>query len=274
MKWKKGSCEGQSYERVLTARAKAAGPSDATWRPGSALHLCIVEPRAHPLLPSVLRRAAELYGGDGDAAFTLVTSQGGLDSVTEVIKLWSGHSVLFTEDLCGKDNLSVEDYSALLTSAAFWRLFPPDCHVLVFQTDVLLLRRVPDEYLFFDYVGAPWPWVPPGTSYGMGGNGGYSLRFVGAMLRAVEAVARAPLEPEDVFFARAASMGVVRCPGPEVASRFSVEHLEPSDGEVPTGGHQVWRFWDADTVDRLVDYAVPRGYRGRPRVTFQIPDPE
>ena len=248
MRWTRGSVPEEVYTRAMAARDP--GPATIHWDDSTPIHLCIVEPRRHPLLPFALNRAALLY--KGRAGFTLVTSRPGRAAVEETLRGWTGHRVLLTEDLCGKSNLAIEEYNELMTSESFWRGFPADRHVLIFQTDVLLLRPCDDAFLLYDYVGAPWPWQPPGTSWGVGGNGGYSLRYAGAMTEAIRRLERPPREPEDVFYSRAAAMGIIQCPPTAVAAAFSAEHLPPPDGGRPTGVHQVYRFWDSETLDALL----------------------
>lgn len=68
---------------------------------------------------------------------------------------------------------SIDDYNALL-----WYDVPQHVrtsHVLVIQYDgwVLNGQLWQDEWLNFDYIGAPWPWHRDGLNVG---NGGFSLR--------------------------------------------------------------------------------------------------
>jgi hypothetical protein len=73
------------------------------------------------------------------------------------------------------DIKTIEDYNKLLTSVKFWESMPFD-KVLIFQHDSKLLRSGVDEFLEWDYVGAPWKFQMNG------GNGGLSLRSKQAMI--------------------------------------------------------------------------------------------
>lgn len=65
---------------------------------------------------------------------------------------------------------SFNDYNRILTKADFWNNFLEYERVLICQADSGLLREGIDEFLKWDYVGAPWKFQEHG------GNGGLSLR--------------------------------------------------------------------------------------------------
>ena len=52
--------------------------------------------------------------------------------------------------------------------------------LLVYQCDALLLKKIPDIYFKFDYIGAPHPKSMEAS------NGGFSLRNVKSMIKACE----------------------------------------------------------------------------------------
>lgn len=85
---------------------------------------------------------------------------------------------------------SVETYSRLLLSAAFYRALAAYEHVLVHQLDALVLADDLEQWCGagYDYLGAPWlvdPQVPE-KGFSRVGNGGMSLRRVDACLRVLE----------------------------------------------------------------------------------------
>lgn len=71
-------------------------------------------------------------------------------------------------------NINVNEYNTLFKSENFWDSLPYD-KVLVFQSDSMLLRDGIENFLEWDYVGAPWKFQEHG------GNGGLSLRNVAMM---------------------------------------------------------------------------------------------
>ena len=153
------------------------------------LSLVLVEPREHPWMRAALHNACEIYGGSG-ARLYIFHSKVNKAFVEDIVRGWSGVNLV---DL-PKDNFSLEDYNRMLCSTWFYEHFPTT-HCLVFQTDVLMRRRIPDHFFRFHYVGAPWHHLPvcsftetgaPIIWHGHGGkkvvgNGGASLRHVAAM---------------------------------------------------------------------------------------------
>ena len=102
-------------------------------------------------------------------------------------------------------------YSEMCCTVKFYDTFPTT-HVLMFQTDVLMRRRIPPKFFDYHYLGAPWH-VPvpvkfrkeasklhedmdivviseyhPCSIDGLKnvGNGGYSLRNVAEMKRILQ----------------------------------------------------------------------------------------
>lgn len=115
---------------------------------------------------------------------------------------------------------TMADYNKLLTSKAFWEAIPFD-RVLIFQHDSGLLRKGIEEFLEWDYVGAPWPWQEHG------GNGGLSLRNPKAMIAIIEAF---PYNPavhgnEDVYFSNHMEQARFKLAPRNVCSKFSVESV-------------------------------------------------
>jgi hypothetical protein len=86
------------------------------------------------------------------------------------------------------------DYNNFLTSKEFYDLIPFD-KFLIFQHDSGLLRKGIEDFLEWDYIGAPWKFQEHG------GNGGLSWRSKKAML---ECIMQLPWNPtlghEDVYF--------------------------------------------------------------------------
>jgi len=126
---------------------------------------------------------------------------------------------------------SSSEYNELLTSRSFWRELLQYDRVLIFQQDSMLLRSGIEEFLEWDYVGAPWkagaPWA---RSDRVGGNGGLSLRSPKACM---DLCLNKPWSPsmgnEDVYFSH-----YIKNPAPyEVCKRFSCE----TEVQLGTLGH-------------------------------------
>lgn len=170
--------------------------------------------------------------------------------------------------------LSVEAYSRLLLSDAFYERFLDYEFMLILQTDVFLFRNDLPTWLSrpFDYVGAPWPdgfdlfvncdqFVNPYGKrvYTRVGNGGLSLRRVRKCLSLIREFPDASRvfvhqgSNEDLFFS---IMGALSedfvIPNEMTAARFCLE-LRPEyyygvgGQRLPMGAHAWWRtspdFW-------------------------------
>lgn len=164
---------------------------------------------------------------------------------------------------------SIPGYNRLLLDPAFYERFAEHSHVLILQTDALVLRDELDAWCAspYDYLGAPWPegnelFVNLDRFEGtLGkrmkvhvGNGGLSLRRIDksvALLREFPQATQVFCQTgssEDLFFA---FMGALSAdfvlPGEMAASRFALE-LRPSyyfavnGGHVPMGGHAWWKY--------------------------------
>jgi len=136
----------------------------------------------------------------------------------------------------GVDNLTREMYSCMFCDARFYDNFPTS-HVLVFQTDVMMRRRIPAKFFDFAYVGAPFHGLHQ-MNGGLKciGNGGYSLRNVEEMKRLLAANNYQQLETvvhEDAFIGLKSNPA--RLPFNHEAAEFSVEYVWHPN---PTGMHK------------------------------------
>lgn len=115
---------------------------------------------------------------------------------------------------------TLNDYNTLMTSKHLWEMIPFD-KVLIFQQDADLLRPGIEEFLEYDYVGAPWKFQEHG------GNGGLSLRSKEHMIKVIDAfpydVSREGYE--DVYFSNHISAVGGRLAPREVCSKFSCESI-------------------------------------------------
>ena len=107
--------------------------------------------------------------------------------------------------------------------------------MLIFQTDTILRKDTVDDFLQYDYVGAPWA-QPDLRWFGCleVGNGGLSLRRVDAML---EIVTRFPSRGgnEDGYFSLMCLKHGYKVPSISEAQKFAVETIFYED---PCGLHK------------------------------------
>jgi len=192
-----------------------------------------------------------------------------------IIKLpnWS-HSVVcgnlnynFMRNICNRisenikiiklniDNLNTAEYSSLLMNKEFWNNFNGE-KLLLYQEDSYMFHNRIDDFLKYDYVGAPWPIHQDEhinqKEYGVG-NGGFSLRSKSKMIEVIEKVdweknlklgpmlieymknTNNYIIPEDVYFSKSLLEKNIGSVAPRnIAINFSQETQKSPD---PLGGH-------------------------------------
>ena len=117
------------------------------------------------------------------------------------------------------------DYNTFLTSEQFWNPLQQFERVLIFQHDTKILRKGIDEFLEWDYVGAPWkhdaPWARGDRK---GGNGGLSLR---CPKKALSLIRNTPYRHwfgnEDVYFTHHLEQVDGKIAPFEICNKFSCE---------------------------------------------------
>lgn len=116
--------------------------------------------------------------------------------------------------------MSIREYNQLLTNRVFWLNLCKYERVLIFQTDSMLLRKGIEEFLEWDYVGAPWEWQDHG------GNGGLSIRNPHVMGKIVSTF-QWNGDNEDTFFSNLLNDKPIfgRLAPRGVAKRFSCETI-------------------------------------------------
>ena len=170
----------------------------------------------------------------------------------------------------GVATMTEYDYNVLLKTPSFWRSMEAD-RCLIFQTDGLLLRPIPNAFLRFDWVGAPW--TPDNDVYkGINedkvaiptldrsvrvGNGGFSLRGVQAMERICteHAAESQPAEQEDVFLVRNLHRHGYNIADLESAATFALEVPIPEhavDTSRLVAIHQAWNFVRPEVLAQLL----------------------
>jgi hypothetical protein len=104
------------------------------------------------------------------------------------------------------NNINIDQYNELLTSAFFWNLFIGS-KILLWQEDSCIFGSNINDFIKWDYIGSPW--LRNDNLYGVG-NGGFSLRSKSIMIEIINKIKpentityyNYPLKtiPEDVYF--------------------------------------------------------------------------
>ena len=145
---------------------------------------------------------------------------------------------------------SIGDYNNLLLSQWFWsRLIDYD-RVLIFQQDSGLLRDGIEEFLEWDYVGAPWK---AGASWARkdrkGGNGGLSIRNPKKCLNLLRQIKyNASIGNEDCYFTHHLDKVGGNIAPHEVCRKFSVEsEFYPQ----PLGYHAIDKYLTPQQINSI-----------------------
>ena len=147
---------------------------------GGKLIICLIEYRIMEEIELVMNAALRVYNPQ-EIGFAMVHGTHNAEYIKEKFGSWENVKFINTKH----QNLDRGGYSALLKQPTFWENFTNWSHILIYQTDALLIRRIDDVYFDFDYIGAPWTPKNQWTKYNAG-NGGFSLRNVKNCVKACE----------------------------------------------------------------------------------------
>ena len=152
------------------------------------------------------------------------------------------------------DNLNQSTYSVLLASKSFWEMFVGE-KILLYQEDSCIFKSNIDDFLQWDYIGAPWLKTQNDTPNCVG-NGGFSLRTRQCMIDVIDRVSIYDTNmasstsdyirnngmtvcPEDVYFSKnMQDYGIGRVADWDSAFAFSSETVYNGDS---FGGHCIWQ---------------------------------
>ena len=143
----------------------------------------IVEPRKHKALEFVLNNFLDNL--DNNWNIVLLHGIDNKDFVKKIIqKMDDSKKTRITPVNINVNNLTVAQYSELFYNPSFYNYIPTETF-LIFQTDSIILKQNKDKinnFLKYDYVGAPWPKTMGILGKMEVGNGGLSLRKKSKML--------------------------------------------------------------------------------------------
>ena len=151
------------------------------------------------------------------------------------------------------NNLLPSEYSKLVSSLEFWNLLTGK-KILICQEDAIIFKNNIDDFIYFDYIGAPWLSDKNDNKSGVG-NGGLSLRTKDIMVKIINTInivdtkynsctldyiknTNSFIPPEDVYFTKNMedyNFGILA--DRHSASKFSTESVYNADS---FGGHNFW----------------------------------
>jgi hypothetical protein len=166
------------------------------------------------------------------------------------------------------DNLNQNTYSQMLSSSYFWDFFVGE-KILIYQEDSIIFKNNIDDFLHWDYIGAPWPEHQNDNKNGVG-NGGISLRSKSIMKKIIETISikdtvynlstidystkcNLNIYPEDVYFTKnIEDLNIGLLADRNSASMFSTETILNNNS---FGGHNFW-LCDSNWKQRIYDNVV------------------
>jgi hypothetical protein len=161
------------------------------------------------------------------------------EHIKDMVKDWGEVIVINLE----MPSLTKIEYNVLFRDVEFWKTVKGD-KVFTFQLDSILLRSGIDEFLDYDYIGAPWRKPKEGSYVG---NGGLSLRTRNVMLEISVTNKIKEVIWEDIYFVKyLKGRGVADI---ETAKRFSMEDVYSPN---PLGVHYPIKYIEPELLKKVL----------------------
>ena len=178
-----------SYRNVLKRIPPPDKDNTPVFNTGGRLVVALVEYRIMDEIDWVINALMRVYDKPMEIGFSIVHGTVNAKFLEEKYGGWTNIKLINT----GHDNLNRGTYSALLKMPQLWEHFKDWSHVLIYQTDACIMRRIDDVYFNYDYIGSPWEQNNQWTTFNAG-NGGFSLRSVSSMITSCENNRDVPFE--------------------------------------------------------------------------------
>lgn len=217
---------------------------------GQKLSVVIIEPRIHENLKGVLHQMAKIYGNTNVSLYIFHGNKN-TKFIYNIINKWNNVLLLNLEI----DNLTMNEYNLLLTNYKFWNLFKSE-FVLIFQVDSIILKKIPEHFFNYHYIGAPWinnDFIKNNIYFKNRkkvGNGGFSLRNVKVMMEICKKY-KYNNDNEDIYFSMYVNNNYL--PDETTALTFSIESNYYDD---PVGMHNAWNYIENHNYIKLFNKIV------------------
>ncbi len=208
----------------------------------------LIEYRKFPHLEFLIRNAIIKLGSGW--SYSVIC---GLNNYDFMIKLCHSISPNVKVIKTNYHDLNQSTYSEFLASVDFWNLFKGE-KILIYQEDSCIFGRNIEDFIEWDYIGAPWPKNQNDNEKSVG-NGGFSLRTRQIMIDVINKISihdtiynkstteymfnsRMRVGPEDVYFSlNMLRYGIGKVADWDSAFQFSSESIYNKDS---FGGHNFW----------------------------------
>tara|TARA_Y100000768_G_scaffold330457_1_gene269150 strand:- start:2482 stop:3546 length:1065 start_codon:yes stop_codon:yes gene_type:complete len=215
---------------------------------GGKLIIALFEWRTIEAMKWVLNAVLKVYNSE-EIGLAIVHGTKNEIFVKENFGHWKNVLLINT----GDENHNHDSYSNRLITPEIWENFINWSHVLVYQWDALILRKIPDIYFKYDFIGSP-----NNQKKGRAGNGGFSLRNVKSMIKVCEPYRnkniedfKCPHKYEDGFFCHQKLVFPNHKNKDELSlhREFSVETIYI---ENPVGLHKVYHWIGDDNFEKII----------------------
>ena len=227
----------------------------------------LIEYRCFPHLEFLIRNMILKLGSNW--SYTIVCGNLNYEFIINMCKNISNNIKIIKTDY---DNLNQSTYSKLLASVNFWNLFYGD-KILIYQEDSCIFKTNINDFLEYDYIGAPWSKNQNDNELNVG-NGGFSLRTKQIMIDIINKIKiedtkfnTSTLEymkncnliigPEDVYFSlNMIKYNIGKVASWDIANKFSIE-TQYNDNSL--GGHNFWlcdKNWKEHIFDKIFNNKI------------------
>jgi len=218
----------------------------------------LIEYRCFPHLEFIIRNNILKLGHKW--AFTVICGNLNYEFITNMCQSISQNIKIIKTNY---NNLFPSQYSKFLSKLDFWNLLTGK-HILLYQEDSIIFKHNIEDFLYFDYIGAPWGLGKNDNNSGVG-NGGLSLRTKDIMIQIINKKSmdttifnsntleymkntKSFVPPEDVYFTKNMedfNIGILA--DRNSATKFSTESILYEDS---FAGHGFW-ISDPKWINRL-----------------------
>lgn len=211
----------------------------------------LIEFRNLPHIEFLLRNAILKINKNSSWSFTIVCGNDNYSLINTIKNKIDKNIQIYKLNV---GNLNQSEYSVLLTSDSFWNMFTGE-KLLIMQEDSFIFRDNINDFLEYDYIGAPW-FKHQNDTQNCVGNGGLSLRSKNIMIKILKTkniestvfnhstkkymkCTKMEFPPEDVYFSKTMQeLKIGKISDYETASKFSSESIY---NELSFGGHCFWK---------------------------------
>ena len=183
-------------------------------------------------------------------SFTIVCGNDNFNFYNEMIRRMNCNIKIIKIPI---SNIDVSKYNELLTNENFWNMFSGN-KIFIYQEDTILLKDNIDDFIEYDYIGAPFPNGSYNTPNNVG-NGGFSIRSKHVMIAVIKKInikkisygtstlqymhnKKLTVPPEDVYFSSVMQKFRIGKVAPyKEASLFASEAIY---NPLSCGYHKIW----------------------------------